>query len=495
MFFAGTLFTAAAGYLFKIYVARVLGADALGVYALGMTIVGFLGIFNGLGLPQAATRFVAAYSATGQWAQLRAFLRQMSAVLVVANLALAIVVVLAGPALAVHVYHIPALVPYLPLFAALLAIGGLTSFCGQILAGYKDVAIRTVATNFIASPLNIVLGFILLSAGYALRGYLIAQVGTAATVLVLLIVIAWKMTPVEARRSSRPPVALEREVFSFSVVALGVSVLAFVLSQTDKVLMGVFLKVNEVGIYATAATVVAFVPVVLQSVNQIFSPTIADLHARGEQALLGKLFQTLTKWVFGLSLPLALVLMIDSKPLMLLFGPAFGAGWAVLIIGTLGQLVNTGTGSVGYLLLMSGNQARLIRVQLMMAVFVVAASLILVKPLGMIGVATAASMTNALSNWLFLREVRDALHLSPYNRTYFRLTVPALGSLTATLAIKFFSAQLHPQWLWIVITLMVSYTAFCGLALLVGLDNDDRMIVEAIFSRLRGAVGKSLWFR
>src|ERR1700690_2072343 len=73
IFFLGMLVTAAAGYLFKIYVARVLGASALGVYALGMTLVGFFGLFNGLGLPQTAARFVAAYSATGQFDRLDAF--------------------------------------------------------------------------------------------------------------------------------------------------------------------------------------------------------------------------------------------------------------------------------------------------------------------------------------------------------------------------------------------------------------------------------------
>lgn len=494
VFFAGTLFTAAAGYLFKIYVARMLGADAIGIYALGMTIIGFLGIFNGLGLPQAATRFVAAYSATGQWQQLHAFLRRMLAVLVIANLALAFLVVLVGPWVALHVYHSPALVPYLPLFALLLAIGGLTSFCGQILAGYKDVAIRTVVTNFIASPLNIALGVILLSAGFALRGYLMSQVGTAGAVLVLLIAIAWKMTPAEARRAPAAPVPLEREVFWFSTAALGVSLLEFVLSQTDKVLLGVFLNVREVGIYAIAATMVAYVAIILQSVNQIFSPTIAELHARGEHALLGRLFQTLTKWVLGLTLPLALVLIIESKPLMLLFGPAFGAGWAVLIIGTLGQLINTGVGSVGYLLLMSGNQARLIRVQGVMAVFVLVSMVALVRPFGMIGAAAAAAMTNALSNYLLLRQVRAALGLWPYNRTYFRLIVPAAATVGVMLGLKFFVAQYQPQWLWIGVTLIVSYVTFCGLALTAGLDDDDKMIVNAVHDRLRGAVRKSLSF-
>ena len=169
VFFAGSIFTAAAAYLFKIYVARVLGAEGLGIYALGMTLVGFLGVFNGLGLPQAATRFVAAYSATEQFQRLHDFLRKMSILLLVANVALALMVVLAGPWLALHVYHAPDLVRYLPFFAVLLAVGGLSTFCGQILAGYQDVAIRTIVTNFIGSPLNILIGFVALSAGFALR--------------------------------------------------------------------------------------------------------------------------------------------------------------------------------------------------------------------------------------------------------------------------------------------------------------------------------------
>ena len=49
VYFAGTILTAAAAYFFKIYLARTLGAEALGLYTLGMTIVGFLGLFNAAG--------------------------------------------------------------------------------------------------------------------------------------------------------------------------------------------------------------------------------------------------------------------------------------------------------------------------------------------------------------------------------------------------------------------------------------------------------------
>src|SRR5438445_950974 len=75
VYFAGTIFTAATGYFFKVYLARTLGAEALGLYALGMTIIGFVGVFNSLGLPMAAARFVAAYCARGEYSQLGRFLR------------------------------------------------------------------------------------------------------------------------------------------------------------------------------------------------------------------------------------------------------------------------------------------------------------------------------------------------------------------------------------------------------------------------------------
>ncbi len=498
VFLAGTIFTAATGYLFKIYVARALGAEALGIYALGATLVGFLGIANGLGLPQAATRFVAEYSTAGQSERLYLLLRRISVLVLVANAALAVALVLAGPWFASHVYHAPALALYLPLFGGLLVLGGLTDFCGRVLAGYKAITTRTVLTNFIGSPLCYLGGIVALSAGFALRGYLYSQVVAGAIVLVLLVTAVWRLTPSLGHADSRVASStVSRDVINFSVAALGISFLEFILSQVDKVVLGVYSNVRNVGVYAVAATLVAFVPVLLQSVNQIFSPTIADLYARGEHVLLGRLFQTLTKWVTGLTLPLAFVFMIYSKQIMLLFGPAFGAGWAVLMLGTVGQMINTSVGPVGYLLLMSGNQGRLIRVQALMAMFMVVASLALVKPFGMVGIAGAAALTNALSNYLYLREVRASLSLTPYNRTYLLLIPSALAALGSTFAIKLgaqhlATQQVSAQWLGVLISLVVSYGAFCGLALMFGLDGDDKMILHAVRDRIRGIAGSGV---
>ena len=487
MFFLGTMFTAAAGYLFKVYLARALGVEALGIYALGMTIVGFLGLFSGLGLPQSAVRFVASYAATGRGPQLRAFIIWSIALLVGANALAGALVVFLGPWVAEHFYHTPALSRYLKLFALIMFFGALTTFFGQVLQGYKDVSRRTVITNFVGTPLMMLLTVGLVMLGGGLRGYLVAQVLGAAVVVVLLVVTAWRLSPPTARKLRGPVLPLESQVFSFGAVVFGIGMLEFFLAQADKILIGFYTNAREVGIYAVAMAIVAFVPVALQSVNQIFSPTIADLHSRGEQALLSRLFQTLTKWILGLTLPLATVTILFARPLMRIFGPDFEAGWIVLVIGTCGQLVNCGTGSVGYLLMMSGNQKRLIRIQAVMTGITILLNVVLFLKWGITGAALSSAITNAVSNLWFLREIGNSLGMSPYNRSYWRLLPPTLASIAAVLVLRFGPGGVKHEWIVIVLSGVLSYAMFLSIAAAMGLNDDDRVVTRAVLARIRSS--------
>ena len=220
------------------------------------------------------------------------------------------------------------------------------------------------------------------------------------------------------------------------------------------------------------------------------APTIVDLHARGDHALLRRLFQSLTKWTVGLTMPLALVVIVFARPLMRIFGADFELGWPILIIGTLGQLVNCGVGSVGYLLLMSGHEKRLIRVQMFMALCMIVASAVLVPLWGIYGAAVAAASTNIGINLWNLLEVRKALGILPYNRSYLSLTLPILSTLALVLVLKRMSYAFRHDWLAIGVTLLLAYLIFPAVFLAIsGLDADDRLIASALRSRLRGALG------
>jgi len=489
VFFAGTLFAAGAGYLFKIYLARVLGAEALGIYALGMTVGGVLGLIAALGLPQAAARYVAVYNGTGRYAELKGFLWRGLAVLAVANLMVAAIMLLIRGWVADRFYHTPALSKYMGAFALLMVLGSFTSFFGQALAGFKDVARRTVITNFIGSPLNIFFGVGLLMLGMGLSGYLLAQVASALITLVLLALATWTLMPPGYRSVAGELPALQSEAIRFSASLFAVQALEYTLASLDKIVLGYYLDARSVGIYVVAGSVVAFLPILLQSVNQIFSPTIADLHARGELDLLRRLYQTLTKWIFGFTLPLAIVACVFAAPLMQIFGREFRAGWPILVIGTLGQLINCAVGSVGLLLIMSGHQDRLVRVQVKVVIGNIILNLALIPIWGVIGAIVVSAATNAAINLLYLREVKAILGLTPYNRSYVRLFLPVLGSAAIIALVRLEASLFHNAVLAIVAGLALGYLAFIALVLLVGLDEDDRLVAGAIGSRLRGMLG------
>jgi O-antigen/teichoic acid export membrane protein len=487
IFFGGTLFTAAAGYVFKIYLARTLGAEALGWYALGITLIGFFGIFNTLGLAQSAVRYVAAYVAAKTFAPLHALLWRGTAILVLANIFLAAILLTLGRGIAVRFYHLPQLVEYLPWFAMIMLFGVLNGFYGKVLSGYRDLGRRTLIINFVGSPLNMLLAVVLLGRGLGLRGYLLAQIVSAAIVCALLLAAVRELTPPEARFATGKGAALPRDVWSFSAAMLGIGLLEFLMVQVDRVALGHYLSARDVGIYSIAAAMVAYVPLVLQSINQIFSPTIADLHTRGEHALLSRLFQSLTKWVIGLTIPLAAVVIVFARPLMRIFGPDFADGWPILIIGTVGQLVNCGVGSVGYLLLMSGNQKRLIKVQSAMAAGMIGLNVLLVPVWGVVGAAVAAAVTNVGMNLLNLQQVRTALQLSPYNRSYIHLLAPSVAVVAVTMLARKMTTNVGPNWLVVGATGILAYLVFAGIVFAFGLDDDDRLIANAIWTKVRGA--------
>jgi O-antigen/teichoic acid export membrane protein len=137
---------------------------------------------------------------------------------------------------------------------------------------------------------------------------------------------------------------------------------------------------------------------------------------------------------------------------------------------------------------MSGNQNRLVQVQVVMALVMVGLCLWLVPLWGTWGAALAAAITNAASNLWMLFKVKSALRISPYNLSYLKLLPPVLLAFLSVFAMKLF--PLRSESVRIISALMLSYGIFCGAAFLMGLDADDHLIADAVWIRLRGAFGR-----
>ncbi len=122
-----------------------------------------------------------------------------------------------------------------------------------------------------------------------------------------------------------------------------------------------------------------------------------------------------------------------------------------------------------------------------MACLMVILSVTLVPAWGIVGAAVAAAITNVGVNTWNLLEVRKALGISPYNRGYLRLVPPTIAALIVTLSVKRYSHVLNRDWLAVGVALGLAYCLFAAIVLMTGLDDDDRLIATAMWSRIRGA--------
>jgi O-antigen/teichoic acid export membrane protein len=96
--------------------------------------------------------------------------------------------------------------------------------------------------------------------------------------------------------------------------------------------------------------------------------------------------------------PLLVLFVAAPVPVMRLFGQQFVEGATVLAILGLGQFINVATGSVSYLLMMTGRERLMRNIVVASAVTHVAVNAVLIPRLGAVGAAIATALSLAIMN-------------------------------------------------------------------------------------------------
>ena len=250
-----------------------------------------------------------------------------------------------------------------------------------------------------------------------------------------------------------------------------------------------FVSQEELGVYASSVRVALAMVLFLTAVSYVFSPFVADLHARGERERLDGLFKAITRWTVAGTIPILLLMLIVPGAILHVFGgEVFEGGTAALRILVIGQAINVSVGAAGFVLIMAGRTGWDLIVYALSAAFDVALSLILIRRFGIEGAAAAQALTIVASNWLRLYLVRRFVGIFPWDRHYVRLVVPAAICAAAMLAVH--SVLGDAEWyLDLAATAVLGTAAFVPALLVFGLAPSERVALRNVVRRLRGGAG------
>jgi O-antigen/teichoic acid export membrane protein len=206
-----------------------------------------------------------------------------------------------------------------------------------------------------------------------------------------------------------------RDWFGFAAPNLLTSIIDTVLESVDTLLLAYFAVSNTaLGQYTAAIKISGFILMPQASLSTMFAPTIAELHSKGERQKLEAMFKVVTKWAITFSLPIFGIGTLFSASLLSISGDKFVAAWPLAVAFCIGAMINVSTGSVGYLLLMTGHQKTSFLNSLTAVVVNVVVGFILTPRYGAMGVAIATGMAVSVVNLMRLLQVRILVKMQPY---------------------------------------------------------------------------------
>jgi exopolysaccharide biosynthesis WecB/TagA/CpsF family protein len=472
----------------QVVIARGLGVETFGLYAIGWTTVRIGGLIAPLGLEQGVLRY-GSIDWDGDRGRLRTLLLHALGLALLAGLIIGAALYLAAPLLAHAVFRKPELSHILRWFAPAFAL-----IAGLRVAAAATRLSRTLKWSVYAEELgqpgaNLLLLLLFAALGWGLFGAVAATVVSFAVGLALALTYVHRLLP-----GSFAPVeisgALARRLLAFSVPVSLAGVCTALLMWSDVLMVGHFLPTADVGIYQAAASVSMLFSFILGGFVAIFAPMIGELFERREMARLQELYRLTTKWTLYLTVPLYLAICFASRELMVVvFGSDFAPGaWPLIILAT-GQLANVAMGTVGLLLVMTGWHARWLLYALLMLVVALALNWLLIPRFGLVGAAVATAVSLSALFLLGLMQVKRALGIWPYDRRCLKLVLPTL--LVGVMGALMRAVGPFPPIVTLALSLLAALTIFAiGLAWF-GLDREDHEFLQRLRAALIGARTRS----
>lgn len=182
-----------------------------------------------------------------------------------------------------------------------------------------------------------------------------------------------------------------------------------IMGWTDILMLSYFENEINVGVFNASLKISTFIGISLVAVNSIVTQRFANLFVLGKIEELKNLVKKSTKFIFFLSMPIAFSFIILPKFFLSFLGEGFMNGYKVLVILSIGQLVNALCGSVGFLMQMTNHQKTHQNIILLSSAINAILNFVLIPRHGIIGAAIANSTSLFLWNFLMVLSIKRNL--------------------------------------------------------------------------------------
>lgn len=396
------------------FVVRHLGPVGYGVWILAVSTVSYLNLLD-LGLRSAIIRYVSKSATEGKPDEAQ---KAIGAALWF-RLMIAAVVACISVALALlfpHFFKVPYELQRAAQITVLLcalgvAVGLLSGVFGAVLSGVNRFDITSIIT--VVQTLARAVGYVLILrsslVGHSESKGLIALAYWELSIIVIAGLLSWliamKVYPPCRIRIVRPDIETLKMIWSYSFKTFIIIIAVQIVFYTDNVVVGAFLSVGVVTLYSIAGSLALYSGQVSAAMGSTFIPLASGMDAKGQTKNLQKLLLRGTQAALGLMLPIGLTLLLRGKTFIgvwMRLGPQFshtsGTILQILLISQFFTIANSTAGQIAFGVDKHKSVAKSAAIE---AAFNLSLSLILVKTIGIYGVAWGTAISMSVVHLIF----------------------------------------------------------------------------------------------
>lgn len=387
---------AALGGLFlAIVLGRLYGPGGMGAFALAQSLLLGASIIARYGLDKSLIRYVGQdHESLGalvylHWALLRAGMLSLIFAIAVFVMRTSIdqlfgvaqlKVLLTGVALSI------------PAFTLSFVLGG---FFKGIRKPVKASLLENGSMSMVAAVIIVCWEWLRPGAGIANVGWALAMSSWIVLLNGVLQVISWS----RSEKNKKSGLIEPKKQFMESASAFFVASFAQFMQQVVSVLVaGWILSSDELGLFRAAERTAVLINFSLLVINAVLPPRFASLYRHNDIDALGMLARKGAMMGVVASAPFLLLCIFAPEYPLGLFGEDFSQAVHMLRIIAIAQLINVVTGSVGFILNMTGHEKLMRNISLACNLIGLLALLVLTPILGALGAAIALSLILILQN-------------------------------------------------------------------------------------------------
>ena len=402
--------SAGLAYLSQIILARWMGSYEYGIFAYVWVWLLILGGLSTLGLNTAVIRFIPEYTEKADLARLRGIIFQSRLITLFTATALMFISL---ALLLIFKDHVENYV-FLPALLVLICLPAyaLTDLHDSMARGYSWMNLALIPP-FLLRPLLIlgVMAFLYFN-GYEMSAVTAISAAVIATWLTSLIQIVMLHPRI---RQEVPKGDRHNETKFWLATAFPILLMeSFVLflQNTDVLVLSRYHPPSDIAIYYAALKTINLITFVHFAVSNAVANRFSAYEARGDRKLLASIIRRSVTWTFWPSLAAAILLLIMGKPLLWLFGPEFTNAYPVMFILAIGLVIKAMFGPAEYVLNMLGEQKLCAAVLFVTAVINIILNFMLIPPYGLMGAASATSLSLTLAALMFFLAIKLRLKIT-----------------------------------------------------------------------------------